>query len=414
MIEELKRNIEHEKKIILDISSILANIQNPEDQSFYEAPLNALTSQLKIINQSIPLILNETSPVKSLNSEAKKPPQDIIKLSYVSPMTKERQLITINKKDKDTFVKELQISESGLSNLKKIKNPDKINISKPSKIAGISSKFFSGFSESLAPKFSGLSEDLKKANIRFLTSTYISLSLFISFLIFFSTLLLFILFIILGISTIMWIWVPFAILGLSLAGFYFYPSIERGGLQKRINQELPFATIHMAAIAGSNVEPTKILKIIADSPEYPNISMEIRKVINQTDLYGYDLVTALRTSSKQTSNKKLAELFNGMAINITSGGDLKNYLEKKAENFMTDFKLERQRYNDLAGTFMDVYISILITAPLILMMMFIVMNISGLKLGNLSLDVILILSVAAIVLINLIFIFVLEVKQPKG
>ena len=171
---------------------------------------------------------------------------------------------------------------------------------------------------------------------------------------------------------------PFGLVGLVMAAFYLYPASEANSVNKGITQELPFATIHMAAIAGSNIEPSKILKIIMKSQEYPNIGREMKKVIAQVDIYGYDLVTSLKNVASSTSNKKLSELFSGIAINISTGGALKNYLEKKADNFLVDYRLERQKYKNLAGTFMDVYISILIAAPLILMMMFIVMNVSGL------------------------------------
>ena len=205
----------------------------------------------------------------------------------------------------------------------------------------------------------------------------------------------------------------FGLVGLVLLVFYFYPSGEASSTQKKISQELPFATIHMSAIAGSDIEPTKIFKIIARSNEYPNIGKEIKKVVTQTDVYGYDLVTSLKNVSTHTSNKKLSELFSGLATNITTGGSLKNYLEKKSENFLVDYRLEREKYSDLAGTFMDVYISILIAAPLILMMMFIVMNVAGLGLGGLTIETLLILSVVGIGIVNVIFIIVLNLKQPK-
>ncbi|MDH3324950.1 MAG: type II secretion system F family protein, partial [Candidatus Peregrinibacteria bacterium] len=207
--------------------------------------------------------------------------------------------------------------------------------------------------------------------------------------------------------------IPFGLAGLAMAAFYLYPSSEANSVQKKISQELPFATIHMAAIAGSNIEPTKIFKIITKSSEYPNIGKEIRKIITQIDIYGYDLVTSLKNVAARTSNKKLSELFSGIATNINTGGALKNYLEKKSEDFLIDYKLERQKYKDLAGTFMDVYISILIAAPLILMMMFIVMNVAGLGMGGLSITTLLILSVVGVVIINIIFIIVLNIKQPK-
>lgn len=195
--------------------------------------------------------------------------------------------------------------------------------------------------------------------------------------------------------------------------FYSYPSLRRGSIEKQISEELPFATIYMAAVASSDLEPTKMFRLIAGSKEYPAIGMEMRKVVNQIDLYGYNLATALTNVSKGIKNEKLAELFSGISINIVGGGSLKNYLEKKAENLLIDYKLERQKYNSVAETFMDIYISLLITAPLILMIVLVVMNMTGFNIGigmgTLNIIVILLVSI-----LNVIFLSVLQIKQPKS
>ena len=226
-------------------------------------------------------------------------------------------------------------------------------------------------------------------------------------------LFIFVILLIFNLSNFIYAWIPFVLSGFTFTAFYLYPASEASSVQKKISQELPFATIHMAAISGSNIEPVKILKIISMSKEYKNIGFEIKKIIAQVDIYGYDLVTSLKNVSKKISNKRLSELFSGIATNIGTGGELKSYLEKKADNFLLDYKLERQKYSDLAGTFMDIYISILIAAPLILMMMFIVMNVAGLGLGGLSLTTLLFFSIIAIILINILFLVVLNFKQPK-
>jgi flagellar protein FlaJ len=276
-----------------------------------------------------------------------------------------------------------------------------------------SNRLFLKYSEKLVPSFSSLSKDLKKANMTFLPSSYLSMAMLSMLIAFFVGLLIFGLMMVIDLSNWIYVLTPFGLVILTFAGFYLYPSSEANSVQGKISMELPFATIHMAAIAGSNIEPTRIFKIIAASKEYVNIGKEIRKVIAQVDVYGYDLVTSLRNVSKRTSNKDLAELFSGLATNIGTGGELKNYLEEKANTFLLDYKLARQKYSDLAGTFMDVYISILIAAPLVLMMMFIVMNVAGLGMGGLSISSLMMISIVGIIIVNIIFIMVLNMKQPK-
>lgn len=420
MFEDLKKNLEQEKKIIADMYSIQISMQSDaSNQTFYISSLNALTKQLVLLNNTVPELLSEGSPIKKFSEQSNKTINPIadkrtVRMSYVSPTTKEKKYITINKDDKKEFLKKLELSEGALLGIKKMKEKSSgAIIRKPSSYARISNKFFRNYSERLVPQFDGLSKDLKKANIRFLLSTYLSMAIASMTIAFFAGLLIFIVLLIFSLSNWMYFVLPFGFSGLALAAFYLYPASEANSIQKKISQELPFATIHMAAVAGSNIEPTKIFKIIAMSKEYINVGKEIQKVIVQVEIYGYDLVTSLKNVALRTSNKKLSELFSGLATNISTGGALKNYLEKKSENFLVDYRLERNEYAALAGTFMDVYISILIAAPLILMMMFIVMNVAGLGMAGLSITTLLILSIIAIVIVNIIFLIVLNMKQPK-
>lgn len=412
MLEELKKNMENEKKIISDINLISQQIQTADENEkrLYSDSLKSLMTQLNILNDSVPSLLNSISPAKKLVQEVGEGPKDITRFAYTSPSTNEKKFITINKKDKDAFVDSLKLSEGVLVGLKKA---DVKSVSeKPSIVAHYSNRLFLRFSERFSPKLSGLADDLRKSNIRFLPSTYISIALFISLLAFILSAVAMGVLIFIFNSLLIWFWIPFAVVGLALLSFYLYPALEKGSVEKEVSYELPFAAIYMSAIAGSNIEPVKIFKIISNSKEYPTVGKEIRKMLMQIEIYGYDLVTALKNSARQTPNKKLSELFSGMATNIVSGGDLKNYLEKKAENFLLDYKLERQRYSSVAETFMDIYISILVAAPLILMMMLVVMNIASLNIG-LTMDDLAIMIDAGVVIVNIIFLVVLQIKQPK-
>ncbi len=422
MIEDLKRNVEQEQKILSDLNTLESHVRKYSGNiKSYSSSKISLLKQLKIVNNSVPKLLkgvlisgNSDDPARSVDKENINSgnSRDISRFSYVSPSSSEKRFVTLDNDSRKDYIKELQISEKGFSDLKQSReSQDGVMVRSPSALAAISNKLFSGLSDKISPGFLDLSDDLKKANLRFMLSTYLSIALFVSVSVLIVSASIFAALNYLGFIAINFVWIPFALVAISLMIFYFYPSSERRYVQKKISQELPFAAIHMAAIAGSDIEPTKIFKIIAVSREYKYIGIEIRKVVNQIEIYGYDLVSALNNVAKQTSNQKLAKLLTGLAINISSGGELKSYLEKNAESYMMDYKLERQRYSALAGTFMDVYISILITAPLIFMMLFILMNVSGLSVGY-GIDFLMVVGISLVVIANIIFLFILQFKQP--
>ena len=121
MFEDLKKNIEQEKKIIMDMHSIETSLKtDPANKDFYVKSFQPLAQQLQLLNKAVPNLLKEGSPLKKFMTEDKgakvggvaKPKENpgVVKMSYVSPSTKEKRFITINEKDKKDFLEKLKLS----------------------------------------------------------------------------------------------------------------------------------------------------------------------------------------------------------------------------------------------------------------------------------------------------------------
>ena len=113
--------------------------------------------------------------------------------------------------------------------------------------------------------------------------------------------------------------------------------------------------------------------------------------------------------------KQLKELLEGFATTMTSGGDLHVFLDKHAESLLFEYRLEREKYTKTSETFMDIYISIAIAAPMILLLLFVVMGSTGTlsSFMGLSVNALSFLIILSIVLLNMLFILFLKLKQPK-
>lgn len=430
-IDMLKSNAEQEKKILETIILINEEIRNAisnEEKNFLESSLNSLTNQIKIVNDAIPKILDViVTEKKTAKREVK---------AKVSEVKTSKGIVFLKNEEKQRFIKELNINEELLKKLRKIKlepkKEEEVAFKKPSKFVGFCSRLFYNQAMKIQPSFKSVDEGLKRANIPFLINSYISTMLFVMLISFLLSILVAILTSFFKISMEIGSFLPkFELLGMSTFGmrlitnlfvaffipvitfliFYFYPIAQASSIKGKIDNELPFVTIHMSSIAGSGVEPSKIFSILAASPEYPAISKEIRKLINQINLYGYDLVTALHTTAKLTSSEKFQGLLNGLATNISAGGDLKNYLDKRAEDMLLDYKLERKQYSSIAETSMDIYIGVLVAAPLIFMVLLIIMNFTGMGVG-LSMPMLSFLIIAGISVLNIGFLMFLQLRQP--
>jgi flagellar protein FlaJ len=259
--------------------------------------------------------------------------------------------------------------------------------------------------------FTSLPNELKKANLDMLFESYVAMMLFSVFLSFFFGLILAAVLLISGaIGILIATSLLFAIPIVVFIALYYYPGAEKSAISSRINGEIPFAVLHMNSISGSGIAPAEIFKIIALSKEYPYLRKELRKVLNQINIYGYDLVSALNNVSKTTSNQHLAELFAGISTTISSGGSLSSFFEKRAESLLNNYRLEKEKAIKIAETSMDIYISIVIAAPMILMLMLVMISVSGISIGFTPYQLTF-LTIGGVALINIAFLGYLQTRR---
>ncbi len=435
-INELREKISKSRKILLEIDRLNYNLDiigTLEEKKIIFSQINELRSSLKKNNQELAELLNGVSFPKILpkkyepeKEKAISPRENVAQEKNV----REKILPSIPKEE----LKKFEISEIEKETLKRLNKKRKIIFEKPEKKSSsyikISNRFFSDASMKLekSEMFRQLKRDLIKSNLGILPVSYISVLLFTVGISFFVSIFvtLFFTFFNFGFSIplitlvenvsgriLKTIWLLVAIPVLTFVVMYFYPSVEKDSAERKINQELPFVAIHMAAIAGAMVEPSRIFSIIISTNDYPNVQKEFVKVINEINIYGYDLVSVLRNVAFNNSSSKLAELLNGMATTITSGGDLAEFFEKRAESLLFDHRLEREKYTKSAETFIDIYISVVIAAPMIIMLLIMMMKISGMGIGF-SAGTITFLMILAVCIINILFIAFMSLKQPSG
>ncbi len=447
--DELKKNIMHIKEIVRELYvfsnqfELINNLEtdkktfvNKNEKELLKNVNNALTKQLKILNNSIPDLVNRIGFYKKFLSEGEGKEiqkKSMTKIIY-KPSKEEEVSLVISDDDKKEFLENLSKSRLSINKLKKkyaVEKPISV-IGKPFFYSKISNYFFRNFSNQLVAEgyFKNLNRNLRKINSRFIIGSYISMIFLTCFLAFFAGLFLFILLLFFNLSILYpfisfanesvflrffkFIWIIFAVPLVTGALFYFYPSSEAKNLGAKIDQELPFVTIHMSAIASSGIEPTNIFKIILKGREYKYTSIELKKLMNLVNFHGEDIISALRDISASSPSIKLKELLNGLAMTISSGGDLHKFLSKHAETMLFDYRLEREKYTKVSETFMDIYISIAIAAPMVLLMIFVIIGSTGMmgNVFNLTTNALGVLLILSVVGLNVLFLVFLKLKQP--
>ncbi len=230
--------------------------------------------------------------------------------------------------------------------------------------------------------FEDLKEDLKHADMDVLYRTYVSEIFLFSiggFLIGLS-----------GMATyVLWTQPPLVealrlVLGAPMAlailifGFlYLYPSQKAKSRKKDIDENLPFALNHLAAIATSGIPPSSMFELLHGFEEYGGISEEAGEISRRVNVFGEDFTTALREVAERSPSEDWSEVLFGILSTVETGGDLESYLKEKADEALFDFKMEREKEIERLSTYASFYTAILIAAPVFLVVILAVMNLLG-------------------------------------
>jgi len=434
--DDLKKNIIHLKRTVKEMDSFYNEFDKTKDnleKSMISSQLDSLRKVANIASEKLKENLNKNSLVKPLKQTRKVPTLPGMKGIEIG---KAREISAVQldiERDKDKKVVKKKLLE-GLEKetIKRLKKKEKKVVKKKERKAsayvGFANRFFSKTSKAILKKgaFRNLKRDLIKANLQFLARSYVSVMLFNTVVALFISIFVFVFFlffnfgaqppfltmvrgsILARVGSVFWI-----MIAIPLATFlitYLYPSMEKKSIEGKINQELPFATIHMASISESLVEPSNIFKIVVSTKEYPTIEKEFIKLLNEINVFGYDLVTALRNSAFNSPSKKLSEVLDGLATTITSGGDLSDFFEKRSQTLLFEHKLDKEKQTKSAETFMDIYISVVIAAPMILMLLLIMMKVSGLGI-SLSTTMISVIMALGVSVVNIGFLMFLQLRQ---
>lgn len=437
-LESLKLIANKERKTLKDLKKYFKELKKEgykdNDRKIIHKRINLLRDELKELNVSALKKINKINAPEKLGKENK---IEKNKGNYLRE--EENYLIqegnVLRTKGGRTYnLKDLIAKNLEKETLRRLrqrkKGEKKVKRKKKTKYSEISSKIFSKLSKKLLgnESFKELERNLIKANLDYAPTGYISMILFTTVISAIIGGFIFLFFLFFNIEAtvpfitrasetlqIRFLKVFWILVGVPLGTFimmYIYPSLEKKSAETKINLELPFATIHMSAISGSMLNPVKIFEIITSTKEYPALEKEFTKLLNEINIYGSDLVNALKNSAKNTPSKKLSELLNGLATTINSGGDLPKFFEKRSESLLFEYKLIKEKASKAAETFMDIYISILVAAPMVLMLLMMMMKLSGLGL-SLSVQGITLLMVLGVVVANVIFISFLHMKRTE-
>jgi archaeal flagellar protein FlaJ len=159
--------------------------------------------------------------------------------------------------------------------------------------------------------------------------------------------------------------------------FYTYPSLLAGKRKKDIDSSLPFATTYMATIANSGASPITMFKVISQFDEYGEVSKETEKIYRDVEVFGMDVIGAMRKTASRTPSEEFKELLWGLDNVMTSGGNVGDFLHEKSKGFISEYSRKLEQYSKTLSVLIEIYLTLILVGSVFFVIITSLMSLLG-------------------------------------
>jgi flagellar protein FlaJ len=163
--------------------------------------------------------------------------------------------------------------------------------------------------------------------------------------------------------------------GLTYVAFIMYPSLEAGNRRRNIDASLPYAINYITSMSTAGITPAEVFRLLGDSPIYGESSVEARYVAREIDIFGRDLIDALRLVSASTPSARMKEFLQGAMASISSGGNLTEYFRTKAEQYALENRQTQKQFLDILALIAESYVTAMVAGSLFLIILQSIMSV---------------------------------------
>jgi flagellar protein FlaJ len=282
----------------------------------------------------------------------------------------------------------------------------------------IAMRLFSSVTDVIAPYFSGLVFDLKKARMKFSVQEYLSRGIFLCLLVFAFEFPIFSVIFGILLKNFLFGFVTSFTVSSFLTVFFFlfyinYPKLINRDKSKQIDNSLPFASLHLSTIASSKLPLHKILEIFSRFTAYGELTDEINRIESDISMFGIDVNTALERGIERTPSKNFKELIWGILSTNRAGGDLGIYLKEKSKTFITEYRRKLYEFSHQLTIFIEIYLTAIVLGAVFFVILTSIMS----ALGGVASNILLLqffLIFVFLPLISIVFMFLIRSATPGG
>jgi flagellar protein FlaJ len=163
--------------------------------------------------------------------------------------------------------------------------------------------------------------------------------------------------------------------GVTYVVFLVYPGVEAGNRRRNIDASLPYAINYVTSMSTAGITPAEVFRLLGDSPIYGESSVEARYIAREIDIFGRDLIDAMRLVSSSTPSKRMKEFLQGAMASIASGGNLTEYFRNKSEQYTLENRQTQKLFLDTLALISESYVTAMVAGTLFLIILQSIMSV---------------------------------------
>lgn len=160
-------------------------------------------------------------------------------------------------------------------------------------------------------------------------------------------------------------------------GILYYPALVARGRKTRIELDLPYAITYMEALSTTVTLYTLFKNVYQAEPLYGEVSRECGLIVRDVEVFGEDLLTAMRRLQEITPSKNFADLLNDLALVYRTGGNMKDFFDSRSDSYREIAKQELEATLQIMEMLAEIYVTVFVAGPISIIIMLVAQNLSG-------------------------------------
>ena len=155
------------------------------------------------------------------------------------------------------------------------------------------------------------------------------------------------------------------------------PASDAEVRRRGIDEGLTRTTAFMFALSRGGMEFPQILRTLTDHREvYGETANEFSVTVREMDLFGRDMITALRRMSRRTPSEQFKTFSENLTSVLQSGSELSTFLSEQYERFREEAEDRQEEVLEFLATLAEAYVTIFVAGMLFLITILLVFGLT--------------------------------------